>query len=158
MKKATRLTVIGLLLAGLLFAADKPVGELKVKPDMSLKGMTLEQQRNFTEQRIQAMKDIAPLMADLRVKQAELQVLWLADAPSEEQLIAKARELGNLRQQIQEKRIQQRLAVMKQLTPEQRRMFQLMGPRGHGKGMGRTNGLRGMGHMRHGRMMSGCGQ
>jgi Spy/CpxP family protein refolding chaperone len=69
--------------------------------------------------------------------EAKLHVLLLADVPDEAAAVALVRQIGDLRADQQADRVKLRLAIRKQLTPEQRTQFILMegrGPRGHERG------------------------
>jgi hypothetical protein len=111
--------------------------------------LTLEQQRKLAEQRIKFLKQAGPVASDLRVKEAELAALWLDDDPSEDKIIAKAKEIDKVKGQLEELRLRNRIATIKILPPEQRRMLQMPGFRGPGQRRlgvrGGARGLRGMG-------------
>jgi Spy/CpxP family protein refolding chaperone len=93
------------------------------KADKKLQ-LSTEQRRKLAESRVKLLKEIGPLESDLRVKEAELAVLWLSDELSEDKIIAKSTEIAALKAQLQEKHLRNRLALMKTLTPEQRKFLQ----------------------------------
>jgi len=65
-------------------------------------------------------KTITPMRADMQVKRAELNALWVKPNPDQDTILAKEKELSVLRDQIREKRTIHRLEIYKVLTPEQR--------------------------------------
>ena len=68
-------------------------------------------------------KQMISLQADLRVKEAELQKLMIADKPSKSAVEKKVEEIGAVKVQIQKAEVNNRLAVRELLTPEQRVKF-----------------------------------
>jgi Spy/CpxP family protein refolding chaperone len=119
-------------------AASMPgmAGQMRsMRQQRPLANLTIEQQRKMADQRIKFIKDVGGLMADMAVKKAELSSLWLDDDPNEDKIIAKAKEIEQIRAQLQEKRLRNRVAMLKILTPEQRKQMPM-----------RTGGMmRGMG-------------
>lgn len=116
--------------------------------------MTPAQLEKMDALRTAQIKAMAPLHADLKVKEIELQALWRADEPDAKQIIAKVKEIGAIQEKIQIAQINHRFEMRKLMTPEQRKAMKKMGMgRGMmGKGMGR--GMRGM---KRGRMGgAGC--
>jgi len=67
----------------------------------------------------------------------ELHGELLKDEPSESTVLNLVERIGEVRIQQQQSRLTQQLAVRKQLTPDQRDKFLLMGERRHEKGRGR---------------------
>jgi Spy/CpxP family protein refolding chaperone len=59
------------------------------------------------------------LSNELMSKKLELRSLWLKTNPDEEQILAKQKEIDDLRAQLQEKGAKNRLEMRKVLTPEQ---------------------------------------
>ena len=103
--------------------------------------LIIEQRRKMADQRIKFIKDAGSLMADLAVKKAELAALWLDDSPNEDKIIAKSREIQQVQAQLQEKRLRNRIAMLKILTPEQRKQMPMrMG--GMMRGMGGQQRMR----------------
>ena len=83
-------------------------------------------------------KEALPLRNDLMSKKLELRSLWLQTNPDEEKILAKQKEINDLKAQLQEKGTKNRLEMRKILTPEQQ--AQLASLRGrewreHGRGM-----------------------
>ena len=114
--------------------------------------MTPEQLEKMDALRTAHVKAMMPLRADLKVKEIELGALWRADEPDAKKIIAKVKEIGDIREKMEIARINQRFDMRKLMTPEQRKAMKKMGMhRGMmGRGMGR--GMRGM---KRGQM-SGC--
>jgi zinc resistance-associated protein len=79
------------------------------------------------------MNDTANLRKEIWVKRAELAQLWKADKPDEKAIVAKQKELNNLRGQMMEKAVAFRLKL-KEIAPQ-------LGEFGPGKGMGPGRGI-----------------
>lgn len=106
--------------------------------------MTPEQLEKMDVLRTAHLKEMLPLRTDLRVKQIELNALWRADEPNAKKIIAKVKEIGDLRQKMEIVRINHRFSMRKLMTPEQRKA---MKKTGMGRGMmrrGMRRGMRGM--------------
>jgi len=95
--------------------------------------LKIEDQRKLADLRIRFLKQAGPLESDLKVKAAELAALWLDDDPNEDKIVAKAREIDKVREQLGEVRLRNRIAMLKTLPPEQRRMFPMPGMQGIGQ-------------------------
>jgi Spy/CpxP family protein refolding chaperone len=106
--------------------------------------MTPEQLEKVDALRAAHIKEMAPLHADLQVKEIELDALWRADEPDAKKIVAKVKEIGDLREKIEIARINHQFDMRKLMTPEQRKAMKKMGmhPGRMGRGMGR--GMRGM--------------
>lgn len=117
--------------------------------------MTPEQLEKMDVLRTALVKEMLPLRTDLRVKEIELDALWRADEPDAKKIIAKVKEIGDIREKIEVARINQRFDMRKLMTPEQRKAMKKMGmhPGMGGSGMGR--GMHGM--MRGKKGGQGCG-
>jgi len=120
--------------------------------------MTPEQMEKMDALRTALVKEMLPLRTDLRVKEIELDALWRADEPDAKKIIAKVKEIGDIREKIEITRINHRFEMRKLMTPEQRKAMKKMGMhRGMMRGkMGRGMG-RGMRRMMRGQM-DGCPQ
>jgi Spy/CpxP family protein refolding chaperone len=106
--------------------------------------MTPGQLEKMDALRTAQVKAMAPLHADLKVKEIELQALWRADEPDAKQIIAKVKEIGAIQEKIQIAQVNHRFEMRKLMTPEQRKAMKKMGmgPGMMGRGMG--CGMRGM--------------
>jgi Spy/CpxP family protein refolding chaperone len=114
--------------------------------------MTPEQQEKIDALRVAQVKQMAPMRADLRVKEIELDALWRAEEPDAKKIIAKVKEIGDIKEKIEVARINHQFEVRKLLTPEQRKAMRSMGMRPGMMGRGMRRGMRGM--MRG--QMGGC--
>jgi Spy/CpxP family protein refolding chaperone len=118
------------------------------------KMLKVEDQRKLADLRISFLKQAGPLESDLKVKAAEFAALWLADEPNEDQIVAKAKEIAAVREQLMELRLRNRIALLKILPPEFRtRLTSRAGPTflrraGHGR-FAAHGGGRGFGGMTH---------
>jgi Spy/CpxP family protein refolding chaperone len=116
--------------------------------------LTKEQLEKLQSLRAEFDKETLSLRNELELKALELRQLWTADELDEEAIIAKSKEVSDLRSQIEEKMVRHRLDVAKVLTKEQRARFAARGFRGHklgeygsgsdfgmGRGRGRGHGF-----------------
>jgi Spy/CpxP family protein refolding chaperone len=117
--------------------------------------LTPEQQEKIDALRVAQVKQMAPMRADLRVKEIELDALWRADEPDAKKIIAKVKEIGGIKEKIEIARINHQFEVRKLLTPEQRKAMRKMGMRPGMMGRGMRRGMRGM--MRGKMGGAGCG-
>ena len=106
--------------------------------------MTPEQMEKMDALRTAHVKAMVPLRADLKVKEIELEALWRSDEPDAKKIIAKVKEIGDIREKLEIAGINHRFEMRKLMTPEQRKAMKKMGmgPGMMGRGMGR--GMRGM--------------
>ena len=114
------LLVLALVLAVGLMAA----------PRAQAMNLTPEQAAQVFDLRQKFMDDTAPLRKQMVVKRAELSALWQAAAPDEKAILAKLKEINDLKGQLQEKCVPFRLQ-MRKLCPQAK----------HGMGMGMGMGM-----------------
>jgi Spy/CpxP family protein refolding chaperone len=124
--------------------APMPGGMYGVMPGPAMPDMTPEQMEKIDALRAAHLKEMLPLRTDLQVKEIELGALWRADEPDAKKIIAKVKEIGDIREKMEVAGINHQFDIRKLMTPEQRKAMKGMGMgRGMmGKGMGR--GRRGM--------------
>lgn len=85
--------------------------------------LTEEQEEKLQSLRTDLDKEILPLRDKIQAKALELQRLWTADELDEKAILAKAKEVSDLQNQLQDKIIRYRLNTAKILTKEQRTLF-----------------------------------
>ncbi len=95
--------------------------DIQAIPDL---GLTAEQTAKIREQREAHLKDVKPLHDKIFSKRGELKLLWLQKTPDREKITAVQKEIGSLRDQMQDKMTSNRLDMFNVLTPEQRTKFQ----------------------------------
>jgi Spy/CpxP family protein refolding chaperone len=95
--------------------------------------LTQEQKEKLQSLQTDFAKETIPLRNEMQIKELELRQLWLADELDEEAILAKSKEISDLRNQMQEKMVRHRLDAAKVLTKEQRTQFSQIGPRERGK-------------------------
>ena len=124
-------------------------------PGPAMPDMTPDQLEKIDALRAANLKEMQPLRTDLQLKEIELEALWRADEPDAKKIVAKVKEIGDIREKMEIARINHQFDMRKLMTPEQRKAMKGMGMgRGMmGKGMGR--GMRGM--MRGQMGGQGCG-
>jgi Spy/CpxP family protein refolding chaperone len=109
--------------------------------------LTPEQQEKMDALRTAHIKAMAPLHADLKVKEIEIEALWRADEPDAKKIVAKVKEMGDIREKMEVASINHRFEMRKVLTPEQRKAMKKMGMgpgmMGKGKGCGKRGMMRG---------------
>ncbi|MBN2465436.1 periplasmic heavy metal sensor [candidate division WOR-3 bacterium] len=133
-------------------AATAPAAAAKAQapmPGPAIPDLTPEQMEKIDNLRTAHVKGMVPLRADLKVKEIELGALWRADEPDAKRIIAKVKEIGDVREKIEIARINHRFDMRKLFTPEQRNAMKKMGM---GRGMMGRGMQRGMRGMKHGRM------
>ncbi len=107
-------------------------------------GLSEDQQTAIAKIHDQMRQDNLELRKQLLRLRNELQGELLQDDPDQGKVVSLTEQIGKLRTEMQTNRIKTRLAVRKQLTPEQRDMMLMMGPaHGMDKGPGRRGGARG---------------
>jgi len=127
------------------------------KPAAPSANLTAQQQQQIQALRVATFDQVAPLRRDLMVKRGELRSLWAAPKPDRDAILKKQAEMDEIRQKIRKAHTEERLAMTKILTPEQRaamppggpglgrggRQGGMCGGLGGGRGMGRGRGPRG---------------
>ncbi|HPF70922.1 MAG TPA: Spy/CpxP family protein refolding chaperone [Candidatus Krumholzibacteria bacterium] len=103
----------------------------------------LKARLNLSDEQVKAITDLqeasrtknTALRKDMMRLRNELEGEMLKDAPDAKAVKGLVGKIGDLRTQMQQNRMETRLAVRAQLTPEQRDKMLLMGEgRGHGRG------------------------
>jgi Spy/CpxP family protein refolding chaperone len=106
--------------------------------------LTAEQKTKLSDLREKTWKETATLRNEMQAKRLELRTLWTAPNPDKDKILAKQKELNELRNTIQAKMTDSRLEARKQLTPEQAAQMAACGP-GMGFGGGGMHRMGGMG-------------
>ena len=94
----------------------------------NLLNLTPEQKTQLQTLRDNFRKDTVLLRNNIKVKRLELRTLWTVPKPEKDKIIAKQKELNDLRTQLQMKFIDFRLAARSYLTPEQSAQVGMWGP------------------------------
>jgi zinc resistance-associated protein len=110
-------------------------------PGFNQLNLTPEQKTKFSELQEKQWKETVSLRNEMQTKRLELRTLWAASNPDKDKILAKQKELNDLRDKMQAKATDFRLETRKNLTPEQAAQI---GPCGQGMGFGGPCG-RGMG-------------
>jgi len=106
--------------------------------------LTPEQMQKMQALRENFLREKIPLSNELELKRFEMRGLWMQTNPDEGKILAKQREINDLRAQIGEKSIKNRFEMRKILTPEQQaKLINLRGRLWHS--FGRRCGM-GMGY------------
>jgi len=98
-------------------------GPLPAAPETGLAPrpeLTMEQQRKMLDIELRYIRSNVELEADLAVKRLQLRKLWLADKLDSKAILAKAKEIEEVRAKLAENRLKQRLEMLELLPPEQR--------------------------------------
>lgn len=107
-------------------------------PDMMK--FTPEQEKQMMDLNLALIKETDPIKTDLKIRGMELMALWNEDNPEAKKILTKVKEISEVKLRLEEKMINHKLAMLKILTPEQKKMM---------KGM--------MGGMGDCEMKGGCG-
>lgn len=143
MKRNNSIT-ISLLLTGLILTVGPIFAQEQNTPQPQMPMMASEmpqltdaQREQLQSLRIKHLKEIMPLETEIRIKELELQTLWDAEKLDSKAIIAKVKELSELRNKLELTRTNHRLEIAQILTPQQRRQMRHMFGMGMGPGMGR---------------------
>jgi Spy/CpxP family protein refolding chaperone len=165
------LIAVSLLASGAAFAQCPMSGkgacpnEDKGNAGMEMPKFTPEQEKQMMDLKVTLIKETEPLKTEMKLKGMELMALWKEDNPDAKKILAKVREVGEIKIKLQEKMINHKLAMFKILTPEQKTMMKgmmgmgcegfdccdvgekcgMMGGAGCGKGGGKMGGACGEG-------------
>lgn len=114
--------------------------ELNLTPDQKTK-LTAMQEKNW--------KEMIPLRNEMQTKKLEMRTLWTVPNPDKDKILAKQKELGELRDKMQARATDFQIEARKVLTPEQAAQVGTFGPgmglQG-GPGMGFQGGGKGFGN------------
>jgi zinc resistance-associated protein len=110
--------------------------------------LTAEQKTKLNDLREKTWKETVTLRNEMQTKRLELRTLWTNPNPDKDKILAKQKEMNDLRNKLQAKMTDSRLEARKQLTPEQAAQVATHGP-GMGMGFG-GGGMHRMGRMGHG--------
>jgi Spy/CpxP family protein refolding chaperone len=89
----------------------------------AVSGLTSMQRQSLEELHNKTHLQLTPLRAGLWLRNQELDAIWASESPSREKIAAKLSELDLIRGRMREILVEQRLAVLALLTPEQRVSF-----------------------------------
>ena len=90
--------------------------------------LTPEQKTKLGELQEKHWKDTISLRNEMQIKRLELRTLWIAPNPDKNKILAKQKEVNELRDKMQAKATDFRLDIRKALTPEQAAQLGTMGP------------------------------
>jgi Spy/CpxP family protein refolding chaperone len=149
-QRIAALLALAIVLAGAAIAAAEPGSGRGPRAEAGWSHLT--ERLGLTEEQKQAIGAIREggrarqLETRKQVVQLESQLhtVMLADTPDEAAALELVKKIGDLRSEMQASRVKMRLAIRKQLTPEQRTQFILMEGRG-GRGRGGQPGFPGPG-------------
>jgi Spy/CpxP family protein refolding chaperone len=139
MKKMIIATVAVLIVGALTFSGvafswgGMGFGGRGYGPDPSvISGLNLtdEQASQIKALRDTFLRDIKPLQDKMFSKRGDLKLLWMKENPDQEKIAVTQKEVRDLRNQIEDRMVQQRLEVFKVLTPEQKEKLPSNGPIG----------------------------
>lgn len=151
--------VIGILISGIAYAQCPQMekGQGMTKKSEMMPSFTPAQEKEMMTLHMNLIKETSPIKAELKIKEIELQMLWQEDNLDAEKILAKVKEISNLKASLEEKMVNQKLSMHKILTPEQKKMMK--GMMGMGCcGMGDEGGKMGGGMGMGGSCQMGCSQ
>ncbi|NPV14767.1 Spy/CpxP family protein refolding chaperone [candidate division WOR-3 bacterium] len=108
---------------------------------MNMPELTDAQREQIQNLRIKHLKEVMPMETELKIKDLELAMLWQAEKFDAKQIIAKVKEINELRNKLELARVNHQIEIYNLLTPEQRKAFRP----GMGMGRGMMRGRGGMG-------------
>jgi len=122
MNKNLLTTITAIFIAGLL-ATSLGYAQGKSKCHETMLEFTAEQEPQIADLKMKLIKETEPIKTELKIKQMELQALWKEDNPDTKKVLANAKEISALKTSLQEKMINHKHAILKILTPEQKKMM-----------------------------------
>ena len=113
---------------------DTVLGETPICPGgYNQLNLTPEQKTKLTELKEKQWKETVSLRNEMQTKRLELRTLWTAPTPDKDKILAKQKEINDLRDRLQAKATDFRLEARRILTPEQAAQVGTFWPRhGHG--------------------------
>ena len=154
MLSKVKILMVGLSLvamAGVAVAAGPGYGFGKNAncPGFNQLNLTPEQKTKLNELQEKQWKDTVSLRNEMQTKRLELRTLWTAPNPDKNKILAKQKEVSELRDKLQAKATDFRIEARNVLTPEQAAQVGTFGPAmgfgGGGRGFGRGRGFGGPG-------------
>lgn len=151
MKKKTLISIFMLLLfcSSIVTARSHSHGMRSGERMMAMLELSDEQAEKIEAIHLKASKSTLPLMSKMKIKEAELDELMVAEKPNRNAIIKKIQELESLKSEFKILNTLKRLDVRDLLTEEQRIKFDHMrmsrgpGRPGMERHMGHTPGLQG---------------
>lgn len=122
------LTIAGLVFTSSSFAQSNCKGQNSENAPKSciMDELTPDQKKKVDAIKADSEKKMVQYHADLKIKEAEMDKLLVAENPSKADIDAKIDEISVLKATIEKERIAKRLLIRNELTPEQRVKFDAM--------------------------------
>jgi Spy/CpxP family protein refolding chaperone len=123
---------VGLAMVGLLVLAGWLMAEPPAEPQPApaqpeampmIPNLTDTQMEQIQALRIKHLKEVMPIETDIRIKELELDALWHAEKFDAKQIVAKVKEIGELKNKLALAKVNHQIEIYNLLTPEQRKMF-----------------------------------
>lgn len=106
------------------FSQDKTTeNKNNKKQECSIKDLTVEQSSKIETIKSNSLKLTTSLKADLKIKEAELDKLLIANEPDRKQIDNKINEIGNIKTSIRKEVINKRLNIRQELNADQKAQF-----------------------------------
>lgn len=102
-------------------------------PGFARLGLTDEQKEKLEQLQMALVKQTAPLEADVRVRELELASLWRAEKLDAKAIVAKVKEIAEVKTKLEIARVTNRIDSYNLLTPEQQKQVRKMLLRGAGR-------------------------
>lgn len=131
-----KLTTMPILIIALIFAIfnvslaqhqDHTMGDCpkegKGKHVKMMLNLSAEQQKEMTKLKKDLLKETDPIKTEMKIKKMDLHGLWQEENLDAKKILAKTKEVSELKAKLQEKMVSHRLAIHQLLTPEQRKMM-----------------------------------
>ncbi len=149
-KKILTVALLSFLLAGGLLAQPGPGGPQGLHPMPMLRGLnlTVEQQNQVQNLRLELQKKMLAYRGDLQKLQSELRLMVIDEKTSDKQIEKQLRKIQDLRLKMAIERTKHQRKIRALLTDEQKTLFDLhflSGQKGHKPGppmMGQRNRMK----------------
>ncbi|MEO0081038.1 MAG: Spy/CpxP family protein refolding chaperone [candidate division WOR-3 bacterium] len=112
---------------GLLEQAPPPI------PGLAGLDLSPEQHEKLDKLQMSFLKETMPLGTDIRIKEMELAALWRADKLDTKSIVAKVKEIAEVRTRLEVARVMHQIDVYNILTPDQQSKVRKMLARGRGR-------------------------
>lgn len=122
----TVLFTSGLIFSNQGFAQHDCKNQDKAHKNCIMDDLTPDQQKKIETIKAESDKKVVQYRADLKIKNAELDKLMVAENPAKKDIDSKIDEISVLKSNIQKENVNRRLLIRNELTPEQKVKFDAM--------------------------------
>ncbi|GEM_PF-3310946 len=124
MRDRKRVTA-GIIITGIILLFGSVLAEQEPAPMIGppIPDLTDTQQEQLQALQLKHLKEILPIENEIQIKRLELIGLWQAEKLEAQKIIAKVKELSELKNKLALAKVNHQIEIYKILTPEQRKSF-----------------------------------